>query len=140
LAGVGIYILFDNGAEVDLLYELKIPHYPHEAQEQLGIYKTGEFTIQVKVRLCLFFMSKCPWHGIMIRAMTLHACCHEICRSCNARENTDMSIHTVCNVHPCKQPLTQFHLCAAELIQAALARPGPGEGGGLSLRAAEGIR
>ena len=62
LAGVGIYILFDNGAEVDLLYELEIPHYPHEAQEQLGIYKTGEFTIQVKVRLCLYFVSKS--HGM----------------------------------------------------------------------------
>ncbi len=48
----GIYVLFDHGREVDLLYELEIPTYPHEAQEELGIYKTGELTIQVKVGSC----------------------------------------------------------------------------------------
>ena len=38
---------------MDLLYELEFPVYPHEALEELGIHKTGDFTIQVKVRPCL---------------------------------------------------------------------------------------
>lgn len=49
MAGAGVYVLFNDGRDVDLLYELEIPEYPHEAQEQLGIYKTGEYTVQIKV-------------------------------------------------------------------------------------------
>ena len=49
-------MLHDAGRSVDLLYELEVPEYPQEAQEQLGIYKTGAYTIQIKVHcpcLCI---------------------------------------------------------------------------------------
>ena len=36
-----------------LLYELEVPVYPQEAQEQLGIYKTGDYSLQVRVSLCI---------------------------------------------------------------------------------------
>ena len=42
-------MLHDAGRSVDMLYELEVPEYPQEAQEQLGIYKTGAYTIQIKV-------------------------------------------------------------------------------------------
>ena len=58
----GIYLLFDDGRSVDMLYELEFPEYPHEAQEQLGIYKTGEYTVQGKVHclaLCTALLRSC---------------------------------------------------------------------------------
>lgn len=42
-------MLYDDGKNVRLLYELEVPMYPQEAQEQLGILKTGDLTIQVRV-------------------------------------------------------------------------------------------
>lgn len=36
-----------------LLYELEVPVYPQEAQEQLGIYKTGDYSLQVRVNVCI---------------------------------------------------------------------------------------
>ena len=35
--------------------------YPNEAQEELGIHKTGDFTIQVKVRPCLLGVTHPMW-------------------------------------------------------------------------------
>jgi hypothetical protein len=49
----GIYTLYDDGRNVRLLYELEVPVYPQEAQEQLGIYKTGDYSLQVRVSLCI---------------------------------------------------------------------------------------
>ena len=50
IGSAGIYVLFDDGKNVRLLYELEVPLYPQEAQEQLGIHKTGDYSIQVRVR------------------------------------------------------------------------------------------
>ena len=46
----GIYVLYDDGRNVRLLYELEVPIYPQEAQEVLAIYKTGDYSVQVRVR------------------------------------------------------------------------------------------
>ena len=43
-------MLYDDGRNVRLLYELEVPMYPQEAQEELGVYKTGDYAIQVRVR------------------------------------------------------------------------------------------
>ncbi|CAK0739160.1 hypothetical protein CVIRNUC_001142 [Coccomyxa viridis] len=48
LVGEGIYVLHDAGRSVDMLYELEVPEHPQETQEQLGIYKTGAYAIQIK--------------------------------------------------------------------------------------------
>ena len=42
-------MLYDDGRNVRLLYELEVPVYPQEAQEELGVYKTGDYAIQVRV-------------------------------------------------------------------------------------------
>ena len=39
-----------------LLYELEVPVYPQEAQEQLGIYKTGDLDLKVRVSVTRFHM------------------------------------------------------------------------------------
>ena len=62
MRSAGIYVLFDSGRSVDMLYELEVPEYPHEAQEQLCIYKTGEYTVHVKVHclaLCMAAFMSC---------------------------------------------------------------------------------
>ena len=46
-------MLYDDGRNLRLLYELEVPVYPQEAQEQLGIYKTGDYSLQVRVSLCI---------------------------------------------------------------------------------------
>ena len=49
-------MLHDAGRTVDMLYELEVPEHPQETQEQLGIYKTGAYAIQIKVHcpcLCI---------------------------------------------------------------------------------------
>ena len=51
--GAGIYVLYEDGRNVRLLYELEVPIYPQEAQEVLAIYKTGDYSVQVRVRSCL---------------------------------------------------------------------------------------
>ena len=58
----GIYVLFNDGRSVDMLYELEVPEFPHEAQEQLGIYRNGEYTVQIKVHclaLCIAVLRSC---------------------------------------------------------------------------------
>jgi len=57
IGAAGIYVLFDDGKNVRLLYELEVPLYPQEAQEQLGIHKTGDDSIQVRVRHSLLPLS-----------------------------------------------------------------------------------
>ena len=42
-------MLYDDGKNVRLLYELEVPRYPQEAQEELGVYKTGDYAVQVRV-------------------------------------------------------------------------------------------
>ena len=42
-------MLYDDGRNVRLLYELEVPVYPQEAQEVLAIYKTGDYSVQVRV-------------------------------------------------------------------------------------------
>lgn len=51
-------MLYDDGRNVRLLYELEVPVYPQEAQEVLAIYKTGDYSVQVRVRQCLCLCSK----------------------------------------------------------------------------------
>ena len=46
-------MLYDDGRNVRLLYELEVPVYPQEAQEQLGIYKTGDYSLQARVSFCI---------------------------------------------------------------------------------------
>ncbi|CAL5223803.1 g6374 [Coccomyxa viridis] len=48
VVGEGIYVLYDDGRNVRLLYELEVPIYPQEAQEVLAIYKTGDYSVQVR--------------------------------------------------------------------------------------------
>ena len=50
-------MLYDDGRNVRLLYELEVPMYPQEAQEVLAIYKTGDYSVQVRVRQCLCIQS-----------------------------------------------------------------------------------
>ena len=77
IGAAGIYVLFDDGKNVRLLYELEVPLYPQEAQEQLGIHKTGDYSVQVRVRQSLLPLSldACftgiqripvlsPWHAL----------------------------------------------------------------------------
>ncbi|CAL5223925.1 g6526 [Coccomyxa viridis] len=48
VVGKGIYVLYDDGRNVRLLYELEVPMYPQEAQQELGIDKAGDYAIQVR--------------------------------------------------------------------------------------------
>ena len=55
-------MLHDAGRSVDMLYELEVPEHPQVTQEQLGIYKTGAYTIQIKVQclcLCINVLESC---------------------------------------------------------------------------------
>ena len=48
----GVYTIADEGSDARLMYKLEIPEEPQELQEQLNIGKTGDYSLQIKVR-CL---------------------------------------------------------------------------------------
>ena len=52
LGAAGVYALYEDGNEVRLLtklYEQEVSEYPKKTQEELGIYKTGDYRLEVKV-------------------------------------------------------------------------------------------
>ena len=51
-----------------LLYELEVPVYPQEAQEQVGIYKSGDYSLQVRVSLCIPGLA-CPGPAVLDHAV-----------------------------------------------------------------------
>ncbi|CAL5223808.1 g6379 [Coccomyxa viridis] len=53
VVGKGVYALYEDGNEVRLLtklYEQEVSEYPKKTQEELGVYKTGDYRLEVKVR------------------------------------------------------------------------------------------
>ena len=58
----GIYLLFDDGRIVDMLYELEVPECPHEAQEQLGIYRPESIPSRSRCTVWLFTLLSLRLH------------------------------------------------------------------------------
>ena len=46
-----MYTIAEEGRDARLMYELEVPEEPQDVQQELNIGKTGNFSLQMKVRL-----------------------------------------------------------------------------------------
>ena len=71
-----VSVLFHRGQEVDPLYGLEIPTCPHEAHEELGVFKTGELAVQVKGQALLRTASLAL--GLLANMNPAHSLCTSV--------------------------------------------------------------
>lgn len=83
-------MLYGDGRKARLLYELEVPRYPQEAQEELGVYETGDYAMQVRVSqpVLNFLLYVLECQGAIKQACTRF--CWKVCDS-NMQQNRTQS-------------------------------------------------
>ena len=84
LGGAGVYVLCEDGKSVRLLtrlYEQEVSEYSKKVQEELGVYQTGNFKLNVEVRATQPYSFPEPTmylyrHLASAIPVLCHTCCH----------------------------------------------------------------